>query len=487
METKGPDAVTRLHDLVAIAEAAGDLHGADELRQRSMKEHPRGVDAMPYALALVEHARGCTAQEAAAQRALSLAPDAAWRTVALSRLAGQEARCHHESQAHGHAAQAVWLGAKLKPDRADALDAAAEAALLLTGDDAKKYRALQLGAPFERTLPKKLSALKLLDARLAQVVERGRAAPAVCALVQSGLAYAELARELGGARAPRGFTADQREMFKDQLAEKSQPLLDHARQTLVEAIKRAREAATAPPCLTDARHTLASLWPERFGRQLEAVARLPPPEAPPSAGPEVLVRAPDAPAAWLIASRAVLAAHHPEAAILLAERIPKTDFLAAAALEVRAEALEMLGQSEAALTVWSALAAQHSERPAAHRVLADRAMADRDYEAARDHLQALLKSDPDDVDVALDLGVALHGLGDLSGAEKAFRAAAARAPSRPEATLDLGLLLCGDAGRPGDGVAMLDRFEASGGQSPDPKGVQAALDACRALAKGGTP
>ena len=50
----------------------------------------------------------------------------------------------------------------------------------------------------------------------------------------------------------------------------------------------------------------------KTGRQLEAVARLPPPEAPPSAGPEVLVRAPDAPAAWLIASRAVLAAHHPK-------------------------------------------------------------------------------------------------------------------------------------------------------------------------------
>ena len=77
---------------------------------------------------------------------------------------------------------------------------------------------------------------------------------------KSGLAYGDLAQELGRARAPGGFTHDQRDLYKEQLVEKSQPLLDHARQALMEAIGRARDAGTSPGCLADARHSLVQLW-----------------------------------------------------------------------------------------------------------------------------------------------------------------------------------------------------------------------------------
>ena len=87
----------------------------------------------------------------------------------------------------------------------------------------------------------------------------------------------------------------------------------------------------------------------------------------------------------------------------------------------------------------------------------------------------------------LALGVVLHALGDLKGAEEALREATALAPDRLEASLDLGLLLCGDAGRPKEGIEMLEHFHQGGGRAPDAHAFESSLGACRALAKQGAP
>jgi tetratricopeptide (TPR) repeat protein len=480
-EAKGAAALAGLHDAIALAEAAGDTRTADALRTKYLREHPHGPDAMPAALVLAQHARGCPAQIEASRRVLAFASDAPGRTVALARLAEREDRCHNEGQARAHASDSVALATRLKAP--DALDAAADAALVLTHEEMTKYRALTLAAPYERTVPRKIAALKALDEKLAKVVARGRANAAVCALVESGQAYGDLAQDLGKARAPSVLTNEQREMFREQLAEKAQPLFDHARQSLVEAVTRAREAGTAPACLADAQRSLAALWPERFGKQQEAVVRLLPTEEKPTAqAADILNRAPDAPAAWLIAARAELAGHHPEAAVILADRIQDKDFLFAEGMEVKARALELMNQTDAALALWVRLAREFPDRPLAHRVLADRALVSRDFEAARAHLTELWKRDKKDADVALNLGVVLHGLGDVAGAEEALRQARTLAPKRTEASLDLGLLLCGDGGRPAEGVTALEQFAQAGGHAPDGKGFAAALAACRALA-----
>ena len=201
----------------------------------------------------------------------------------------------------------------------------------------------------------------------------------------------------------------------------------------------------------------------------------------------ILDKAPDAPAAWLVAARVELAAHHSQAAIVLVDRLARTDFLYPQGLEVKARALDALGQSEAALAQWVRLAKEFPDRSLSHRVLADRALLSRDFEAARQHLVALAKRSTADPDVALNLGVVLHGLGDVAGAEKALREARTLAPKRLEASLDLGLLLCGDGGRPDEGIADLEQFERAGGRAPDGKGFEAAKAACRALAKGAHP
>lgn len=488
-DPKAEEAATRLHDAITVTEAAGDIRGADALRQRYLREFHRGPDAMGCALSLVDHARGCETQTKAGREALALAPDVAWRVIALDRLAQTEARCHVEGAARAHASTAVVLAPRLPANRPDALDAVASAQLLLVASDADRYRKLEVTPPYERTLPKKLAALKALDERLAKVIAHGRAGAAVCALVQAGSAYGELANMLSNAKAPRSFTTEQRELFHEQLTDKSQPLLDHARETLMQAITRAREARTDPLCLGQARKELVALWPERFGQRQEAVARLEgaPSEVGSATAAAILAKAPDAPAAWLMAARAELLGHRPQASFVLADRVLPGDFLFEQGLEIKAEALDALGRSDAALGLWSKLAEEFAERPLAHRVLADRAMASRDFEGARTHLEALRKTETKNPDIALNLGVALHALGDLKGAEQALRDAAGLDPKKLEASLDLGLLLCGDAGRPKEGIEMLERFHQSGGSAPDAHGFEAALGACRALAAGGRP
>jgi Tfp pilus assembly protein PilF len=483
-DTEGKDAATHLHDAITVAEAAGNIHGADALRERYLKEYRRGPDAMGCALALADRAKGCEGQTKAAREALSIAPDAGWRAIALERLARTEDRCHEEGKARYHASAAVALATRIPAERADALDAIASAELLLVESDEKKYRELPVAPPYERTLPRKLAALKTLDDRLAKVVAHGRASAAVCALVQSGVAYGELANTLGNAKAPRSFTQEQREMFHEQLSDKSQPLLDHARETLLGSITRAREARTEPACLAEARKQLVALWPERFGPQQEAVARLGQPATKAiKESTDILTRAPDAPAAWLIAARAEIDAHRPQGAYVLADRIQKEDYLYPQALELKAQAFDQLGQGDAALGLWSRLSQEYPERSLAHRILADRAMANRDFEGARTHLTALRRTEEKNPDIALNLGVALHALGDLAGAEKALREATAMEPKKLEASLDLGLLLCGDAGRPKEGIEMLEQFHQSGGRAPDAHRFESALGACRALAE----
>ena len=484
-DDKGTGAEARLHDAVALAEAAGDVRGADALRAKYLKLHPRGPNAMAFALALADRARGCGA-ETALRAALAHAPDSAARAVVLSRLARVESRCHHQDEAHRHAVEAA--ATRVGKSRADALDASADGALLALAPAVSDYRKLPLQEPYQRTLPRKLAALKDLDAKLAKVIARGRAGAAVCALVESGLAYGDLAQGLSHARAPHGFNAEQRELFKEQLADKSQPLFDRAKTTLMEAITRAREAGVVPGCLNDARKTLASLWPERFGTRQEAIVALGPGiETASLSAAKILAKAPDAPAAWLMAGQAELAAGHPQAALVLAGRIVPHDPLEPWSLEVKARALDLLHQEDAALAVWLRLAHDYPDRPIARRVLADRALASRDLEAARDHLLSLSKTDANDVGVALNLGVVLRGLGDVKGAEQATRSAEKLAPSRLEASLNLGLLLCNEGGRPDEGIEALRTFRDKGGRPPDGHGFAAAMAACEALAKGRHP
>ena len=82
-DVKNSSVAEKLHDAVALSEAAGDAREADALREKYLKDHPRGPDALPYALSLASHARGCSSGETAGRRALALAPNTArWRVVA---------------------------------------------------------------------------------------------------------------------------------------------------------------------------------------------------------------------------------------------------------------------------------------------------------------------------------------------------------------------------------------------------------------------
>jgi len=476
----------RLHEAIVVSEAAGDRRGADALRELYLSRHPRGPDAMAHALRLVDHAAGCASARRAAEKLVALARDPAWHAVALVRSAREDVRCGDKAAAQEKARRAARLASAIPASRPDGLDALAEAALLRTDPILERYRALALGEPWQRTLPRKIAALDEAERQLAAVVSTGRAAPAVCALVRSGDAWADLARALGAARAPRGLTAGQRELFLEDLSAKAQPLFDRAKTALATAVARAREAAVAPRCLDEAVTALARLDPGRWSVPAGAVATLTPAMASPGMrAAEVLARAPDAPAAWLLAAQAELAAGRPEAALVLAARISDDDPNAPAAAELRARALDAPDRRDAALALWTRLAQEHPERPLAHRVLADARLARRDFEGARERLETLRCLEPEASDAALDLGVALRGLGDAAGAEKALQAAASLAPASVEPLLNLGLLLCAEGGRPAEGMEMLDRFRERGGRAPDRRALDAATAACRALAGGG--
>ncbi len=485
-KAKGREETARLHDAIVFAEAAGRRTEADALREKYLREHRWGADATAHAMQLAEHARGgCWGRERAWTKALGFARTLADRARLLDRLARVEDRCRSAS-AKRHAAEAAWLSRKVGKDDGAALDASADAALLLVKPLVEAYAKAPLRPPYQRTIPRKLALLARADRQLARVVQRGRAAPAACALVQSGLLYANFAQALSNVRAPRGYTRAERTIFEDALAKKAQPLDDRAVTTLQAAFARARDAGVEPACVRAALPTLARLRPELYGQRADSEVKLAPPVRAPAVGAEaILARAPDAPDAWLIAAESFLAEGRPAAALLVAGKIDRADPLYANAAEVEARALDALGKHDEATAAWFALARAYPARPLAHRVLADRLLALRDFAGAEAELSALHAASPDDSDVAVDLAVTERALGQPEAAEKLLRAVLARAPGRLDASLDLGLLLCADAGKPSEGFQSLETFTSHGGRAPDAARYQAAFAACQALAKTG--
>lgn len=481
---KGSERAAKLHDSIVLAEASGDAERAAELRRRYLLRHPKGDDVMAHAAALVDAASGCDARRKAGRRALALAPDDGWRAVWHGRLADLEQGCGRRGDAVAHARRAVGLLSRVE-DRADALDAIAQSALVLAEGAVDRFRRTPFKEPYERTLPKKIQSLHAAEAELAEVVAKGRARPAVCALVRSGEIHADLARALIEAPAPDGFSEEQQILFTETLAAEAEPLFDHARDTLEAALVRARETAVAPGCLSDATTILARLAPSRFGDSGEFVATLTPPMEPePMSAREVLRSSYDAPSAWLVAARAELMEGRAAAALLLADRVEKDDPLRPMAREVRARALEAAGRGDAALAAWQALARDVPNRPLALRALSDHAMRLRDRQGARALLESLQTLEPEDADVHLNLGVVLRALGLPSEAEAAFRHSASLASGRPQTHLNLGLLLCADGGRPEEGLKELEAFRRSGEAPPDGARFEAAWAACEALAGG---
>lgn len=483
-EARGGKRAEKLHDAIVLLEAAGQSARANALRERFLSNHRWAEGAPAHALALAEGAKGCSTKRRRLERALGLAPDTSWRVVFLSKLARHEQECGRAEHAEHHARAVVRLEKRVESERADALDAVADSALMLAALEVERFRKLPLRAPWEQTLPKKLSALERAEAALGNVVSRGRAEAAVCALVESGAALGGLARALLSAQAPKAFTEEQQLLFSEQLAERAQPLLDRARETVAIGVSRAGEAGIRPTCIGANEKALAELWPERFGPIREALLPLVRPLDPPGASArEILARAPDAPAAWLMAARAELAASRPHSAMLLLERIEADDHLRPEADEWKARALEVAGKPSAALAAWARVARDNPHRLEARRILAEAALERRDYDGALKHLDPLVQADPNDVAVRLSRALALRVKGDATGAEAELAEALTRAADRPEPRLNLGLLLCEELGRPKEGLALLRAFEAKGGKPPSRAAYDEARDACVAMAE----
>lgn len=484
IDRSGRDAATRLHDAVVLAEAAGDAQEARRLRERYLREHPRGDDAFTHALALAQGTRGCIPSMKAFRRVVRVSKDASRRVVALVHTAKAEAKCNELWWARKHAGEALALRSRVPADQHEAQDALADAALIAAGAELDRYGRLRVRMPFQTTIPRKLEALQAAETALAKVVEMGRPQAAICALSASGQAWAEFAWTLSSVRAPAGFTEEQRAIFEEELASKAQPLSDRALATLKQARAKAREAGLAPPCLNEALDSLARLSPDEFAPRLEALPKLVH-ELPPAKGDlsRLLHAAPDAPAAWLLAARLELGRHRPQAALLLLDRLDDDDPLAPKAARVRFEALRQLGRDDAARALLVRQARKHHARWALRYLAAD-ALSRRDWVAARDAL-GRLPTWRQEVPLQVSLAVAARALGDTWYAKSALQASLEQEET-PEARLALGVLLCAEGDAPAEGLASLARFEALGGRPNEIEGLDAVLAACRALA-GRTP
>lgn len=482
VEKASKDAATRLHDAVVLAEAAGDVSEARRLRERYLREHPRGADAFAHALALAQGTRGCIPSMKAFRRVVRVAKNAPDRVVALVHTAKAEARCNELWWARKHAAEALAQRRRVPADSLEALDALADAALITAGAELDRYGRLRVRMPFQKTIPAKLEALQSAENALAKVVAMGRPEAAICALSASGRAWAEFAWTLSSVRAPAAFTEEQKMLFEEELASKAQPLSDRALATLKQARAKAREAGLAPTCLNDALESLAKLAPGEFAPRLEMLPKISP-DTPAAKGDldALLLAAPDAPAAWLIAARLELARERPQAALLLLDRIDADDPLAGQAAQVRFEVLRQLGRPDAARAIVVRQAREHHAEWALRHLASD-ALARRDWVAARDAL-GRLPTWREETALQVSLAVAARALGDAAYAKPALLASIEQEETK-EARLALGVLLCAEGNAPAEGLASIERFEALGGSTRDIEGLEAVLAACRALAKG---
>lgn len=477
----------KLSDAIVLLEAAGADKRANELRERYLKSGA-GPDALVHALALARSLRGCIPRMTAFRRAVRVAKSTAERVRALEATAREEERCEEGWWAEKHANEALTLGKSLSTQDADALDALGEAGLVVARRALRKASAHALRPPFERSIPKRFAALEAAEAELASVVARGRAVPAVCALVASGEGWAELAQALADVQAPRTFTEEQRDLFEQELRARAQPLAERAAQTLIEARAKAREAGVAPACLDATVTALERLRPEEFARRLERLPVFYKRSEPDTERPEdVLERAPDAPAAWLIAARRELARKRPRAALLLLERIAPDDALAQAVNALRHEAFVALGDGTRAQAI-AHDARVRTQAPWAYAREADAAVRQRDYRAlldALDHLEKLHPAHSLDASWVVARGVAARALGDTEKALALYRHALELDESSPDAHLALGLLLCTDANAQAQGLEHLRRFRSLRAEPPDAQALENVERACEALIQGG--
>lgn len=478
-ESKGKDREQLLHDAIVLAEAAGDAWTTRQLRERFITRHAGGAKALAHALADADATKGCRARLPRLERALRLTPTRADRAVVLARLARTHEACGDKVEAITRARQAKALRTSVG-SKADALDAIADASLLLAMQPVEAYRKLQIGMPYEKTIPRTLAALEKADAALAEVVGQGRASSATCALALSGDGYARLAEGLSAARAPRAFSEEQRAIFEEELAARAQPLFDKAKTTLVEALAKARDAAVDPSCLQVARARLARLEPGKWAPRAEAFAPLLPTAPKAAPVPDVLARAADAPAAALVAARAALTEGRAHAALLLAARVDKADPLTDDARLAEVGAFRTLQRDVAAHALLQQLADDGVETPL--RVLATRRITAWDPDGLEPLLVQLHAQRPEDPAVVVALGVVASATGRPAQAESLLREALRLDPSSGEAGLALGLLLCGDGAKPADGLKLLEQHQAVGERGANRAAVEAALSACRALA-----
>src|SRR5207253_672754 len=108
----------------------------------------------------------------------------------------------------------------------DANAAAAEAHFALGLQAFEDFKKQQIQPPLARTLNRKLALLQQVKKRAEETVAMRQAEPAVCALAQLGEAQMLLAQAIATSPAPRGLTAEERNLYRDALQEKAKPLLD---------------------------------------------------------------------------------------------------------------------------------------------------------------------------------------------------------------------------------------------------------------------
>ena len=257
-----------LSDAAVLREARGELRLAlqDREAQLSSWKTAPDRDQTELAAALLLGKLGLAAQ--AARRLTVLAKSAQGKSALVLTAWLYAARDFARARETDHVTWAqtelekAWraMGPKAR-EKAGSEGAAAEAEahLGLGARTFDEYRKQRIEPPLVRTLSRKVSMLQAVKKRVEEVVAMRQAEPAVCALSQLGEAQTLLARGISQSPAPKGLNAEERKLYRAQLDEKAQPLLENARETLRGARDRASELGVTSACAARVQAQLVKL------------------------------------------------------------------------------------------------------------------------------------------------------------------------------------------------------------------------------------
>jgi len=474
-------AQTALHDAAVLREARGELQKAalDRALLLQLWKRPADLDDQRFALAQLHARQG---EPARAAREMAEIARGAREKPALRIAAWREAaRLYTRAKETGNASwswaelERTWrgLGArareKLPPE---AVAAAADAHFALGAEAFDRFQKQQIQKPLAVTLNRKIALLQAVKKRTEETVAMRQAEPAVCALTQLGEAQMLLGRAIARSPYPPGLNGEQRKLYRAALAEKAEPLLEEAKQTLQDAAARAHELGVSGSCaqkMTALLEKLSVKPPERIAPGL-----MPPP---PVDRPEMVdARGVQGERNRRLIGEAVSAAASlsPEEAVqrfralLQAAPTPAARFDLAVALDQAGQGMEAEQAYRSAAREKGALGFEAAARAAALAAVRG------DGRAAREGVALARTAMGEGPEASLLQARIELALGNASGAQAAAKAALARDPASSAALCALAraALL---QGQPGVAKIFAARAAQANAFDPEPLLVQAAI------------